>query len=118
METCLILCHRVRCLSCSLKEAKARFKVIIFHRVGRQVGSSNDFGLTRIRLGEKATDHEQALVKKVREENLKITIMQMVNLNFKCKCYSRVSAVRAAGNDATGRRKCEPRRGEGGGGVV
>ncbi len=42
--------------------------------------------------------------------------MQMVNLNFKCKCYSRVSAVRAAGNDATGRRKCEPRRGEGGGG--
>lgn len=55
LETCLILCRRVRCLSCSFKEESVRFKVIIFHRVGR-----NDFGLTRIRLGEKATDHEKA----------------------------------------------------------
>lgn len=59
-----------------------RFKVIIFHRVGR-----NDFGLTRIRLGEKATDHEKAfLFLKARKENAKITIMQMPNLNFKSKC--------------------------------
>lgn len=58
-----------------------RFKVIIFHRVGKI-----DFGLTRIRLGEKATDHEQALKKKVREGKSKITIMQMLNLNFKSKC--------------------------------
>lgn len=53
-----------------------RFKVIIFHRVGKI-----DFGLTRIRLGEKATDHEQALKKK--SKGRKIENHDYANAEFK-----------------------------------